>query len=597
MNRKQRRSAGKAGRGAGASASSPLLIKKDVQKLLAAAKKQLEAGQPAETVALCDRALHKQPDLAPALKLKGVALDRMGRHDEGIELIRHAIRLKRNVAEFHNDLGIALANKGEIENAVIAFREAVRLRHDYAQAHCNLGLTLKMSGALDESVAASRMAIVHDPSLPEAYNNLAFALIEQGRPEEAVEACRKAISLRPEYANAHYNLAYTYEQWNRLTDAEAAAAVGLRVAPDHPGINLVAAICERRAGDPKKALDRLSRVSLAVASPVVCRAIHFELGQLHDRLGDASAAIAHFGTAKRMQSESWEARVVDKGVWQRKIDTLAERFTTTWVASWKRTADSATGKPPIFIVGFPRSGTTLLGQVFDSHPDLQTMVEKPTVANLAEAVANLPSGYPDALATLDRDELRRLRDTYFQSVGKHIERRPELTVVDEMPLNIVQVGLVNRIFPDARIVLALRHPCDVCLSCFMQNFMINEAMVNFFTIEDSAAFYARVMGLWRQYADVLPQDVHTLRYEDLVENFEAEVRRVLKFVGVDWESDVLNYAENVHGRMTIRTPSYSQVTEPIYTRAKYRWHRYRDTLAPVMETLAPFIDDFGYADR
>jgi tetratricopeptide (TPR) repeat protein len=630
MNRKRRRAASQQPSGTGTSAPSTGFRSRTVQKLFAAAKDELNAGRAAEAVALCDRALAKQPQLASALNLKGVALDRMGRHEEGIELIRHSIRLRSDVAAFHSDLGIALINIGEIENAVTAFREAIRLRHDFAQAHCNLGLALKMLGAIDESVTVTRTAIALNPSLAEAHNNLAFALTEQRNLDEAVEAARKAIALRPRYpeahnnlgnalraqgklelavesymksielmpsyTHAHYNLAYTYEQWNRLDEAEAAAIEGLRIAPNHPGINLVAAICERRAGNPKKALERLSRFSTVGADSVTGRAVHFELGQLHDRSGDADTAMYHFTTAKRAQATTWEARVADKGLWPREIDALAKRFTSSWIQSWTSPQDSDIGQHPIFVVGFPRSGNTLLGQILDGHPQLQTLLEQPHVNTLVNSIAKMPDGYPDALGSLDQERIQTLRSAYFSSVAQYIERQPGSSVVDELPLNIVRIGPISRIFPGARIILVIRHPCDVCLSCFMQNFLINEAMANFFSIEEAAEFYASVMNLWRQYEDVLSLNVHRVRYEDLVENFEPEVRRMLNFIGVAWDSGVLNHAENARGRANIKTPSYNQVAEPIYTRAKFRWHRYRKALTPAMDTLAPFIEYFGYTE-
>ena len=130
----------------------------------------------------------------------------------------------------------------------------------------------------------------------------------------------------------------------------------------------------------------------------------------------------------------------------------------------------------------------------------------------------------------------------------------------------------------------------------MQNFEINEAMAHFLTIEGTAAFYARAMGLWQQYARVLTLDVHAVRYEDLVENFEHEIRRVIDFIGVDWDDSVLGFAENLGGWGRVKTASYDQVAEPIYRRAKYRWRKYESALQPVMETLAPFIESFGYED-
>jgi Sulfotransferase family len=157
--------------------------------------------------------------------------------------------------------------------------------------------------------------------------------------------------------------------------------------------------------------------------------------------------------------------------------------------------------------------------------------------------------------------------------------------------------LIWRVFPDAKFILAVRHPCDVCLSCFMQNFALNQAMATFYSLESTAALYAKVMGLWQQYVQKLPIRYHRIRYEDLVSNFEHETRRLLDFLEVGWDDAVLQHTEHARKRGTISTPSYHQVTQPIYQHAKYRWKRYAKQLESVMETLQPYIEYFGYEEQ
>ena len=168
-------------------------------------------------------------------------------------------------------------------------------------------------------------------------------------------------------------------------------------------------------------------------------------------------------------------------------------------------------------------------------------------------------------------------------------------LVDKMPLNTVDAGLIARLFPKAKVLLALRHPCDVVLSGFMQAFKPNPAMVQFETLKSSALFYAAVMDLWRQYEPVLPLSVHRVRYEDLIADFEGETRRMLAFLGVAWDDAVLAYAERAKGK-AIATPSYHQVTQPIYTRSVGRWRNYHAAFADVLPILEPWLKAFGYQD-
>jgi len=279
----------------------------------------------------------------------------------------------------------------------------------------------------------------------------------------------------------------------------------------------------------------------------------------------------------------------------RLVNTLQRTFTAAWVSTWTPPAPYE-GPTPVFLIGFPRSGTTLLDQILDAHPGLTTLEEKPAVDVVRHAVAAMPGGYPSALAGLDAAAISRLREVYFHEVARYADpAAPGRTLVDKMPLNTIDVGLIARLFPNARLLLALRHPCDVVLSGFMQAFKPNPAMVQFTSLARSATFYAEVMGLWRQYEAVLPLTVLPVRYEDLVVDVEGETRRILEFLGLPWNDAVLQYAERAKSR-AIATPSYHQVVQPIYTRSVGRWRRYREAFEAVLPLLQPSIEAFGYGD-
>ena len=163
-----------------------------------------------------------------------------------------------------------------------------------------------------------------------------------------------------------------------------------------------------------------------------------------------------------------------------------------------------------------------------------------------------------------------------------------------MPLNIAHAGLIHRLFPEAKFILALRDPRDCVLSCFMQTFLPNDAMANFLTLEDAAKFYDFVMDLWKQYEGMLPLTVHRVRYEDVVSNFDESVRSLLQFLGLPWDDAVSHYQDTAMKREQIRTPSYHQVVQPIYKRASGRWLNYRIQIQPVLGILEPWAKQFGY---
>jgi len=250
---------------------------------------------------------------------------------------------------------------------------------------------------------------------------------------------------------------------------------------------------------------------------------------------------------------------------------------------------------PAFLVGFPRSGTTLLNQVLDTHSAIQTLEEKPPASKIMDAVRSMPRGYPHALPDFDALDVAYLREAYFRSAVEHGATDPSKLVVDKFPLHITMVDLLHRVFPEARFLFALRHPCDVVLSCFMQNFRLNEAMASLCTLADAVALYTRTMDLWELYRTQLPLTVHTIRYEDVVDDFEGQVRTLCDFLGVPWEDSLRQFSARALDRGRINTPSYAQVSKPIYREARFRWERYREHLEPYLPTLQPYIERFGYS--
>ena len=617
-----------------------------------------QAGRLAEAEALYQRVLARAPRQADALHLLGVAAHQRGDHararaliesaiavnardaayhnnlgtvllasgqpQAAIQSLRRALALKPGYAEAHNNLGNALQNAGELDAAIASYRRALALRPDYAEAHGNLGRALHAAGDLDAAVASYRRALGHQPGYANARKNLGDALAELGRPGEAEAHYRKALASDPGNADVHAALAALWERASRLDDALAEAEAALKIAPGHVRATVMAARCERRLGRGEAGLARLEAL-LAAASASnalddASRAfVAFEMATILDRLGDYRAAFRRFDEGNRMIARGPQARAVDAAAFPRQIARLAERFTTEWVASWTPPApyDPAAhgGVVPAFLIGFPRSGTTLLDQVLNAHPALTTLEEKPALDVVKRALEERPEGYPDALATLDAAAIAALREIYLGELARHLAqerpgerpgdrpaggsasrpagRLPGL-VIDKMPLNAIDAGLIWRLFPEAKVILALRHPCDVVLSGFMQAFRPNAAMVHFATLESTAALYAEVMALWRRYAAILPLSVLATRYEDLIADFPGETRRILDFLGLPWDDAVLSYRERAKAR-AIATPSYHQVVQPLYTRSVGRWRNYAEEMTPVLPLLRPFAEAFGYS--
>ena len=422
------------------------------------------------------------------------------------------------------------------------------------------------------------------------------------RLDAAEAAYRKAIACDPSTLDAPANLVYLYENSNRVAEAKTAAESALRIASagEHKGaaIELHLALCKiaRRLGKHEEALEHLARIDALASSDSQRMYAAFERGKLMDLRGDASAAIAAFALGNALALVPWRQANPGDNKYLAGIEQVHDFVSKGWIQHWKPIGPLPPTANLAFLVGFPRSGTTLLNQVLDCHSAIQTMEEKPPTQKMLAAMRSMPDGYPHALAHVDAPDIAWLRAAYFRSAAEHGASHPSKLILDKFPLHINLAGLLHRVFPQARFVFALRHPCDVVLSCFMQQFRLNSAMANCGTLADTVALYTRTMDLWELFRAQLPLNVHSIRYEDVVDDFDGQVQALCDFLQVPWQEELRDFSTRALDRGRIDTPSYAQVSKPIYREARYRWERYREHLAPYLPALQPYIDRFGYTD-
>jgi hypothetical protein len=245
-------------------------------------------------------------------------------------------------------------------------------------------------------------------------------------------------------------------------------------------------------------------------------------------------------------------------------------------------------------VGFPRSGTTLIDTILRSHSSIEVLEEKGTV--LAAKTLIRKNGYNDIHDKyFSIDILQEARTAYLREFAKYIKGINSKTVyIDKLPLNLLEVPLIHQLFPNAKFILALRHPFDTILSCWMQDFEINAAMANMVDLDRIVDLYCIAMETFHICISKYDLNVHKIRYEDLLEDLKGESSTLLKFLDLKWESKMENYRSTALKRGRINTPSYSQVSQPIYKEAKYRWVNYREYLDKYSEKIEPWVQEFEY---
>jgi hypothetical protein len=312
-------------------------------------------------------------------------------------------------------------------------------------------------------------------------------------------------------------------------------------------------------------------------------------GQFLEGLHRSDEAFEAFSRMNHLASETvgdWRAHAAN----YRDVVAAERRIASAAGAGFLPHAPSAASpSPPVFLVGFPRSGTTLLDTILMGHPRVRVLEEKPVLLGIEQTI-----GGAAGLAGLDDRAIAALRDRYFADAGQFAELSDDAVLIDKSPLHMNRIPLIYRLFPEARIVLALRHPLDVVLSCFITSFNLNSAMANFVELESCAALYDLSFGYFEEIRSTLALKVHEIRYERVVADLETELRPLFDFLGLELAEAELDHRRAASRRGIVSTASYAQVREPIYERASGRWVRYRKHLANVSEMLEPWIERFGY---
>lgn len=573
------------------------------------------AGAGRETEA----ALRGAPDDPGLLRLWGYVLQTQGRFAEAASCYAKVVAREPRDWEIWNNLGNARRAAGDRGGAINALAQARLLRPDLPVIHYNLGVALADAGRLEDGAAAFAEAVRLAPENSGGLLELGRALRHLGRHDEALPPLARAAELTPGNADIEMERARALSGLGRYDEAEGAYLGALAAQPGLAAAFLERGLLLERGNRPERlpallaeaaaqgvppadlghlhalALERESRFGEALAEarsapdtddPVRKASL---IGRLADRLDDAPAAFAAYGAMNRLVAAAHPESREAAAAYRRHVAALTGMLTPAYAAGWPAVAPEQARAAPVFLVGFPRSGTTLLDTLLMGHPAVHVLEEEPILQRIGAALGDFT-----LLPGLDRAQVDRLRSLYFAELDAFDAEARGRLVVDKLPLNILGAPLIHRLFPEAKLIFAERHPCDVVLSCFMQNFDVNDAMANFLDIEDAAGLYDLVLAFWTRCREMLPLDVHVLRYEALVADKEAEMRALLAFLGLDWDEKVLDNQGTAISRGPIATPSYAQVAQPIYRRASGRWQRYRSQLSPVLPILMPWAEKMGY---
>lgn len=603
--------------------------------MLQAAMNSLQNGQFPQAETLSRQALAAGLDSNAARIVLALALHAQGKLTEALPEFRRLADEQPGVYEHWNNLGNVLRETRQYEEADAAYQRAWRLNAHNAGLCFNIGLnhldagyaTLALtwlekshamnpqdvevcvyyaSAAFDcaEMAFARKLALsIGDVSAldPRALGELSWLLHRVGSPDAGQDLLDRAVARYPDSALLRVRQAVLLERANRIEEARRmidglAAIEGLEPALAEDVAALDATLT-RREGNLDYAQRMTEELVAKASNPKVLESLYFSLGRQLDAQGDAAGAMDVLERAHACQSEILTRKAPDL-FRQGEEPLVLTRFplTAAHLAGWPVQTDGPTReRSPVFVVGFPRSGTTLLETMLDAHSGLACMDERAFLQDALDSMSASGLMYPEDLGKLDAADHAAMRARYDKLVAECVTLSDGQRLVDKNPLNLLKLPLIRRLWPNAQIILALRHPCDVVLSNYMQHFVSPMFTVMCRTLESTARSYANALSFWHSQQSLLAADVLTVRYENLVVDVESNARRIVDFLQLPWEDAVVRVDEHARKRGFISTPSYTQVVQPVYSRSVERWRAYAPWFGEALPHLRPHAERYGYA--
>ncbi|HEX2476097.1 MAG TPA: sulfotransferase [Lacipirellulaceae bacterium] len=492
----------------------------------------------------------------------------------------------------------SLWNEGREADALDLFREAIRQEPNNVRCYVMAARAYAEKFYFDRMEQTFDQLVRHAPRHPGVHHYIGetFGLLKL--PNRAIASYEQAANLPGGGPPTWMELASLFERAHRLDEAEELIERTVRSGFDLPLVSLVRGRIQRRQKRLEQAESTFrGLIEKTPDSEWACQA-WAEIALMKDAQEDFAGAAQAIENCKQLQ------RPQEKPYWDAseklhaRLMELNEALDQETIRRWRGAAADLPAHRTALLTGFPRSGTTLLEQVLDSHTDLVSSEERDFIGREVVHAATARRGKTTILEALNEFSIREIqsfRERYFAAMeyllGEPIGGRMHL---DKNPAYNIVIPLILRILPETRLVIALRDPRDVVLSCYLRYLPLNAVSVQFLDAERTAQRYAKDMTAWLRLRDALDVSWCEVRYEDTVADLEKQARRALDMLGLPWQDQVLNYRQRLHGMKHVTSPTYEAVAQPIYTRAVGRWKNYEQLLAPTFEILAPFIREFGY---
>jgi tetratricopeptide (TPR) repeat protein len=525
-----------------------------------------QAGQHAEAAALADVALADGLEHPLLFNLVALKVEEQGALDEAESLLKRGVSLAPNDLGLRNALGLCLLRREKPVEALAHFTALVQLNPDLPFAHASLGNTFLALGLVSEAEASYRRSLELDPNQGVAMAGLAHLAASRGAFEDARTWAERALAVLPGFPDAVMSLAAAELNEKKIVAAETRVRALL--------------------GD-----SRLAPLERAYA--------HGLLGDVLDAKGYTGDAFAAYTECNQQLQRIYDKRFVGAGNALNFVQSMERFIEQSGAPLWQSPVSPdprRTGAAEhVFLLGFPRSGTTLLEVILEGHPNIVSLEENESMVDAVQEYMHTPADLR-RLAVASSAELDRFRTAYWRHVAGAGTDVMGKMFVDNNPLNTLKLPLIARLFPEAKILFACRDPRDIVLSCFRHRFKMSAPIYELLTVEGAAAYYDAVMRLLVRYTSLFSIPTCLVRHEDVVTDFKREMKRVCDFLGVEWDPAMGDFALRTQYRESL-TPSTSQLATGLSTEGLGHWRRYRAQLERVFPVLEPWVKRFYYDDQ
>jgi tetratricopeptide (TPR) repeat protein len=534
-----------------------------------------DIGKLEEAVSSYNKAIALKPTHAEAYYNLGNALNDLGKLDEAVSSFKKAISFNVNYLHAYNNLGFLHKKLGKLNEAENYFRQAIAIKPDFVEGYCNLGNTLKDLGRYEEAetiykktifLNCYKKALELKPDYTEAHNNLGNALLNQAKFEEAKLSFKQAIKLNPNYPEPHNNLGITLKTYGKLEEAEQCFIEAINIKPQYAAAHYNLTIINKNQDDQ---FEKMKEVHLDKSISEIDRYhINFALAKAYEDLQMFEKAFQHYleGNASRKNYLGYN------------IDTDFELFeelrehSSILLENSLKFDELPNGIMPIFIVGMPRSGTTLVEQIISSHSLVSGAGELEFVNQFGGELAR-------GSVTINTSSLIKFRDSYLKTLQNFA--RGNSFIIDKMPQNFRFIGLIAAAFPEAKIIHLKRDPAAVCWANFKMLFP-KSGLGYCYSIKDVVTYHGLYKNLMDHWRNLLGKKIYDLDYELLVKNQESETRKVIEYLNLNWDEKCLSPHEN---KSNVATGSSVQVREKVYTGSSKQWLKYKPFLNGAFDNL------------